>query len=375
MADNLVNLLFVDDDEDILELQAEVASNMADSNIVNSVFQVLSSKKALEIIDQEKIDIVFTDIKMPEDDGLTLLKKIKNRNSNIIVLLVSGYTNASYAITAIKENAFDFIEKPISTELLEAAIIRAHRQKLLNDEVEITRKKSLQIEKLASLGTMSASIAHEIANPLTVIKGFSKILLTEFAKNQKGLTENVSHTLSNHIQTIRKMSVRIEDIINSLKNISRDTTEKIENVPLKFIFDDAFNICNCKIKEKEINLSFPPLSEDIKLTCNRVEISQVLINLINNSCQAIEELAEKWVRIDFKSDSNFLTIGITDSGSGIPKEIEDKIFKEFFTTKPIGVGTGFGLSLSLKTIESHNGSIKLDKTCKNTRFEITLPHK
>ena len=65
MADNLVNLLFVDDDEDILELQAEVASNMADSNIVNSVFQVLSSKKALEIIDQEKIDIVFTDIKMP----------------------------------------------------------------------------------------------------------------------------------------------------------------------------------------------------------------------------------------------------------------------------------------------------------------------
>ena len=107
---------------------------------------------------------------------------------------------------------------------------------------------------------------------------------------------------------------------------------------------------------------------------NPTQLSQVLFNLINNSFYAVESYPEKWVEVEVRIlGMHDLIISVTDSGTGIEKEIADKIMKPFFTTKTPGKGTGLGLSISKDIIESHGGELSIDHTCSNTRFVIKLP--
>ena len=105
-----------------------------------------------------------------------------------------------------------------------------------------------------------------------------------------------------------------------------------------------------------------------------MQISQVLLNLFNNSFDAIENSDTKWIKHEVVYLENFARLEISDSGSGIQKALADKIMQPFFTTKPIGKGTGLGLSISRSIIEEHGGKFFLDETCPNTKFIIELPY-
>ena len=107
-----------------------------------------------------------------------------------------------------------------------------------------------------------------------------------------------------------------------------------------------------------------------ELFCNQLEIEQVLVNLINNSIDAVKDLEERWVSVDVSGDSGSIYLRVMDSGSGIPPEIESKIFQPFFTTKMVGQGTGLGLSISKGILDGHNAGITVNRNFKNTCFEI-----
>jgi signal transduction histidine kinase len=155
-----------------------------------------------------------------------------------------------------------------------------------------------------------------------------------------------------------------------MKKISRDSSQDpLEDTSLNLLIEDARDFMAEKFKSREIDFIVNLPREDVIVSCRTVEISQVLLNLLNNSFQAIDD--KGWVRIDVIIEPRIRII-ITDSGPGIASELQDKIFQPFFTTKDVGLGTGLGLSISRKMIEGHNGTLRLNPEAKNTQFIIEL---
>ena len=114
--------------------------------------------------------------------------------------------------------------------------------------------------------------------------------------------------------------------------------------------------------------------KDLKIKAKRVQIFQVLLNLINNSIDALEKCDTKIIIVELKSEKNWNNISVIDSGLGIPKEIEKKIFLPFFTTKPFGKGTGLGLSISYKILQDHHGQLIVDRSSGDSRMTLKLPN-
>ena len=104
-----------------------------------------------------------------------------------------------------------------------------------------------------------------------------------------------------------------------------------------------------------------------------MEISQVLVNLLINALDAVQSLKEKWVRLEVDHQEDSVTVAVTDSGAGIPPEINDRMFEPLFTTKPTGMGTGLGLSISKRIIERHGGTLMIDRSSPHTRFMVRSP--
>lgn len=250
--------------------------------------------------------------------------------------------------------------------------VRVRTQKLQETLEELKQAQTMLMyhEKQAGLGRMAGSVAHEINNPLAIIEGVTKYLKKNLL--HKTLTPQI---LDSGINDIEETLTRISKIITGLQNISRDSAvlEK-KQVRVNDIVRDIQSLSEQGFKKREINfsISFDGLKDHF-LFCDRVQFSQVLINLLNNASDAVEELEEKWIKLSFQDQDSMTKITVTDSGHGIEKKIEDKVFEPFFTSKPIGKGTGLGLAISRSIIESHQGSLEIDKSGPNTTFVILLP--
>ncbi|MFM8313140.1 MAG: sensor histidine kinase, partial [Deltaproteobacteria bacterium] len=223
--------------------------------------------------------------------------------------------------------------------------------------------------KLTALGEMAGAIAHEINNPVTIIQGFSNQIRTEIKKEQPDYNK-----ISQNIEKIGSACVRITKIITSLRTVSRDGShEKMEPLPLKALLEETLPLCSEKFKNHGITLEINDFPENLEVQCQRISISQVLLNLLNNSHDAIENCEAKWIRISARELNDSVEISVTDSGKEIPKSIKEKLMTPFFTTKPIGKGTGLGLSIAKGIVEQHKGTFYLDNNSPNTRFVFTLP--
>jgi PAS domain S-box-containing protein len=227
--------------------------------------------------------------------------------------------------------------------------------------------------KMASLGEMAGGIAHEINNPLAIIHGKSSQILRNFEKSQNENKDIEIDKVKIELKKIISTSERIAKIIRGLRSFSRDSSaDPMENCKFDSIIDDTIELCKERFKNHNIDLlllGYKPY----ELNCRPTQITQVLLNLLNNAHDAIRSLEEKWIRVDMSEESGILKIKVVDSGDGIPEQIAAKIMNPFFTTKEVGKGTGLGLSISKGLIEDHNGKLYYDNTAKNTTFVIELP--
>lgn len=228
------------------------------------------------------------------------------------------------------------------------------------------RLKSFQASRLAALGEMAGAIAHEINNPLTVIQNYSKNIAQALLNTERD-------DLIVKSQKIQSMSERIARIIKGLRSFSRDGKEdEHQFYPIEKFVDDLTCLCSSRAKDLEIDLSFDFDKNDL-IFVNVTEIGQVLINLINNSIDAVIDLPEKWIKVKFFTVGDKTHITVTDSGAGISLELQDKIMDPFFTTKDLGKGTGLGLPISHRIISQHGGQFIYNSHSSHTEFIITLP--
>jgi signal transduction histidine kinase len=240
------------------------------------------------------------------------------------------------------------------------------------NEIDKLKANAIHNEKMVSRGEMSGGIAHEINNPISIINVSANLMKL---MHQKGITEPEKYL--KQIDTITETVTRISHIITGLKNISRDVSEEgFIKCSLKEILEDAIGVCGEKFKVSgvKININLNDPIYQTSVNCLRLQMSQVFINLFTNAFDANEKTNDPWVEISAeKSSDDILVIKVKDSGLGIPKEIQSKIFQPFFTTKEIGRGSGLGLSLCNSIVQHHGGTLSIDNNSVNTCFLIKLP--
>lgn len=250
------------------------------------------------------------------------------------------------------------------------AFYSAHRahdrfKKMLNKTKE-QELQLLQSAKMASLGQMAVNIAHEIQTPLASINmDAAKIILSA----QKGHIDGITSSA----KEITKTVFQLANIVRALKTIAREgPTDQMETVTVDSIIHGALYLCKEKFTNHGvvINVSVPP---QYRIFCYPTQMIQALLNLLNNSYDAVEGLQDKWVSINCIENQEHIEISITDSGRGIPLAIRDKIMTPFFTTKSVGKGTGLGLSISKALIENHAGIFFVDQHSKYTKFILRIP--
>lgn len=242
--------------------------------------------------------------------------------------------------------------------------------KHMNQIIEDQRIQIVNSAKMSSLGEMASGIAHEINNPLSIIQANTSLLIERLNG------EVPKESIINALVKINSTGERISKIVKGLRTISRDAkADSFEIVSIQKIIEEVLSLCEQKLQKGAINLTVNVPPEDILVECSGTQIFQILINLINNSYDAIIDMDTKWIKIACRliNDSQSVECSVTDSGAGIKKEISAKLMEPFFTTKEIGKGTGLGLSISRGIIVKHNGNFYLDEQNENTSFVFNIP--
>lgn len=298
-----------------------------------------------------------------ESHPLTVAFETKSEIRDVVM----GVRKADGGTAWIKVTASPFQASP---EMAEQSVLVT-----FSDIGEIKKSQKIIIEqqsrleataKLTALGDMAAGVAHEINNPLAIILG--KVFLLRKAIST-GKIENVEPALEKISSTVD----RIQKIVKGLQTFaSGGEQDPFETTPLKQLVEEALSFCQEKIESRSIKIMLD-IDQDIQFDCRPVQISQALVNLIHNSCDAIEALETKWIKIWARSAHDQLVLTVTDSGTGIPPEVQKKLMQPFFTTKEVGKGTGLGLSISKGLIQSHMGRIWLNTSMPNTCFVIEMP--
>ena len=478
-------ILLVDDEADLREV--------LDISLSDTGYNVLTaenSTQALKILNNNIIPVVITDIKMPGIDGIELLRKIKSKNPETEVIMLTGHGDLELAIKSLKHEATDFITKPINDDALEMALVRAFEKiqmrrklkeydrnramydvfinELIQEDVMIigsdyrildinetllnklglerkeavgrycyeithrlsvpcsgedhkcpleetlmtrkpttethihkdkdnknvyysisayplfengeiigaielsrditedinTRHTMMQQDKLASIGRLSAGVAHEINNPLTTILT-TAMLIQEDIDSKNPIYEELG--------TITNEALRCRKIVASLLDFARQTKPAKKHHNINDIIIECIRLTRKQAEFKDVQI-LETLSDKVpKLLLDKEQIQQALINLILNATDATEPGGKITVSTAFSPDNQFVSIKVSDTGKGIGDETIDKIFEPFFTTREIG--TGLGLAITHGIIGRHGGDINVQsRPGQGSTFAIRLPH-
>ncbi len=238
----------------------------------------------------------------------------------------------------------------------------------LEDDLELERRRALQVSKMSSLGEMAAGIAHEINNPLAIISGYSYLIRNKLKK-----LDLLDAQMEKKLLGIEDASERASKIIKGLKNLARDgTNDDFKNESIKKIMEETLSFCTQRFNKNGVELEVEYSGEPIVL-CRSSEIGQILLNLLNNSYDAVQGTDNATVKVCLREEKKFCLIEVSDSGKGISKEDLKKIFEPFFTTKEVGKGTGLGLSISRKIALSHSGDLSFRVQSGMPTFILSLP--
>jgi signal transduction histidine kinase len=335
--------------------------------------------------------------KMQEDENNISLLKSKEETNEKIKYYFYGITAllGLFALTL----GFAIVNKQKSNSRL-----TIKNQEVTNtlDKLRQTQSQLIQSEKMASLGELTAGIAHEIQNPLNFVNNFSEVsaeLVDEIQdirrKTQDKATsseeDEILEDIKQNLEKINHHGKRADAIVKGMLEHSKTGSGVKELTDINTLANEYLNLSyqSFKSKNKEVEISlitdFDPSAPKIELI--RADIGKVLLNILNNAfyaCTHSEFSPDSYrdhnselkplVKVSTRNNGNKIEIKVSDNGPGIPDAIKDKIFQPFFTTKPTGQGTGLGLSLSYDIVKAHGGELKVEtKEGEGSEFIIQLP--
>ncbi|MBN2670886.1 MAG: hybrid sensor histidine kinase/response regulator [Deltaproteobacteria bacterium] len=369
------------------------------------VLSASSKADAFETFTANDIDLLIVDKNLPDGSGLEFIEAARNLDYDGEAIVITGYSDTESAIKSVELKVFRYIKKPFDLDALRNDIYRAlETGRLRNDLAQRTRElevanaeltealdqikeseqRRVQAERLASIGYLSAGIAHEINNPLSLLSMTIPYTVSELEKIlQSNVSMCPSEQITDEVSTLLKNLKPTQEAVDLLMTLSSDLHSlgrsddiKPELVKLVEVVNSALRIVRHKIKHKAIvTVNIP---EDLSITGKTNRLIQVFINLLTNAGRAIrEESPEKnFIKIHGYEDEEYAIIEVTDSGIGIPPENMEKIFERFVSLSGLGPkeGTGIGLSIVKELVEEHDGKVEvMSEVGEGTSFLVKFP--
>ena len=297
-------------------------------------------------------------------------QSVLQRNLFIVVTLLFIFISASLWYGARQKHRLNMLLKARNNRIeKQKEELEKTNEDLQNalDDLHKAQDQLVQTEKMASVGTLVAGVAHEINNPLNFIHGGVSTL----GKYMKTMDERQQETMRPMIHAIQTGVDRTMKLVKSLNHFNRHTESEKEECQVETIIDNCLNLLNYRLKYG-INVHKDFTNTHYHCMANESQLHQVFLNIINNAAQAIDNNGDIWIKTELLKDQ--LQIKILDNGKGIARSDLKRIFDPFYTTKAPGEGTGLGLAISRKIILAHNGDIQIHSTPdKGTEVTITLP--
>ena len=264
----------------------------------------------------------------------------------------------------------------VSTTIIPFKNSQGQTYQYLSIQTDITENKKMTeelmvSEKLSSIGEISAQILHEVMTPLSIISLSIENLEEDI--EELDIEKEKSKPLKASLAEIMSNYDKIEEIFDNMRSLlvqksGADTKE----ISVKETFFKALSLVKAKLTSKDIELKTESL-KDYNITCSTSELSQVFINLINNACDAVANLEQRWIKVSTAEEDGILVMTISDSGKGIPEDIRERIFDNLFTTKGDTKGTGLGMGVCKKLVKRNSGEIRVAPEFPNTTFELKFP--
>lgn len=384
-------ILVVDDSKSVRFFLSDLLSNAG-----YTLFSAEDGQQGLEVVQREKIDLIISDIEMPDPNGFEFCKLIKESTDykNIYFILLSTLEGIDSKVKGLETGADDYMGKSISASELMARVKAGLRIRTLENELEKKRVMIFQNEKMASIGQLAAGVAHEINTPLfaltlnlntlkeyfdalaTCVTSLSSKIGPECMADFEPLKEelDLEFILEDNGEIIQDSLIstkQIGHIVTRLTDSSPDDEDDYRLADINECLDDAITHCTSKFKEnttitKEYQ-KLPPC------TCHTFLLKQTFMQLLINGAQATDDNGV--IKISTWPEDDCIHIAISDNGSGISEKNINRIFEPFFTTKDVGQGTGLGLSVAYDTIANrHQGNIHVSSIPgQETTFTIKLP--
>lgn len=381
-------ILLVDDEEVILELTALLLRKRG--------FDVLlarNGEECVRLVAEHQPALVLLDYMMPVMNGLDALKQIKINFPDTYVIVFTGKGSEEVAVQLMKAGASDYLQKPFSNKNLQDRIdsilsirkVELENHQLLQEreflqreieewnheleqrvviksrELELAHKEIIQSEKLATLGHISAGMAHEIRNPLNSINLFAQILQS---------APELDDENRNYVDKISQEVERIDKILLQMLAASRGENKQRMRVDLLNILNKVLSDAKIQINAQKIEVDCSLDAAAPMIEADPIEVEQIFTNLIANALFEMPEGGRLGVRLT--SDAENLHVKISDTGKGVPTENLSRLFDPFFTTKE--KGTGFGLSVVLRIVKGCGGKIDVENnSAGGATFIVVLP--
>lgn len=366
-------LLLVDDETDF---RAPLKKRLQKRGF--SVLEAGNGDECRAVMEKESADVVVLDVKMPGMSGLEVLKWIRNNFPKTEAILLTGHACAADGVEGIKNGAFDYLTKPVEFEQLVQKIGQAaekiRRAEEKKQEAVFKAKMEQQLvatERLASLGTLSTGIAHEIDNPLAIINECAEYLRLLLGREENANMPRKAD-FENVIGKIETAIDRASRIIHQLLGFVRQAETVVAQADLKALVAETVEFAGKEARNNKIDIVQDMDRANSIIWSDPYAIRQVLINLITNAMAAVE--ANGTVTISLTDTDSGVLLSVKDTGHGIPGENLQKIFEPFFTTKPPGKGTGLGLYVTSGIMERLGGTIDVSsRVGQGTVFQVTLP--
>lgn len=358
-------------DQDRLWYKSKVGYDQTQDPRHSSLCDHITQTHRLLVVENLQTDSRFKDGEVP--------KRFPNLRfyAGIPLLSSNGYCIGSFCVmdsqprtlTDWQINALGIL----SRNIVRVMELRRQNQEISTLATKISQKELLLVEaaKMSSLGQMAGGIAHEINNPLTIISLYGTKI-----KDLAGSSQLRPELLSSYADKIQETTMRIARIIRGLREFCGDgEKEPLKLVSMQRIVEDTLSFCHEKKLRMGIQFKLTQPEESLDVECRPILISQVILNLMNNACDALTYIPQKNLELEIKQQHDWIQVSVYDNGHGISDDHKNQIFNPFFTTKEIGQGIGLGLSISKGIAESHGGTLTFESNKKGTVFHLRLPRR
>lgn len=366
-----LNVLIVEDNErDAALLVRELSRGDYDLK-----FERVDTPEGLNAaLDRQGWDIIFSDYSLPRFSAPAALSLVRGRGFDLPFIIISGTIGEETAVDAMRTGASDFMPKGALARLL-PAIDRELRDATARAERKNMREQLMISERMASIGMLSASVAHEINNPLAVISANLEFVLQRLEALG---TEQKAGPLEDALQPLRdahEAAERVRHIVRDLKVFSRVSNEEQQGpVDIERVLESAVRMASNEIRHRASLVR--DYADAPPVLGNEQRLGQVFLNLVVNAAQAIPEgrAGENWISLAIRPDGNDrVVVEVSDTGSGMSPDVVARIFDPFYTTKAEGVGTGLGLAICKRIITRFGGDISVtSRPGAGTTFRVSL---